>query len=265
MGCLEKGKDMYRGGPELPGHIAIKGMGLATAVDSLMAVKTLVYDRKNVSLDELISVVENNFEGHETLRHYILNTVAHYGNDDDLVDKIAAKIFETFTSEVYKLNDGTIKEKYVSSYFGYTNSVSVGELTGATPDGRLSGEPISDGLGPSQGRDVQGPTKFFNTMLKLNYSYLNGSLATNIKINPTLFNSTSGGTILKNLLKTYLYSGGPQVQINFVTQEDLLDAQVSPLKHRDLVVRIAGFCEYFIYLDLNQQNEVILRTEHLGT
>jgi formate C-acetyltransferase len=261
-GCLEKGRDMFRSGPELPRHVAIKGVGLATLVDSLSAIKNVVYDRKHITLEELIRATENNFRDNENLRQYILSTTAHYGNDDDIVDTMAAKIFDTFTAEVYNLNDGTIGEKYVSSYFGYTNSVSVGEVTGATPDGRLAGEPVSDGLGPSQGRDIEGPTKFFNTMLKLNYSHLNGSLATNIKINPSLFNTNGGILALKNLLKSYLFDGGPQVQINFVTQEDLIDAKINPQKHRDLVVRIAGFCEYFIYLDVNQQNEVIMRTEH---
>jgi formate C-acetyltransferase len=261
-GCLESGKDMFRGGSELPAHVAINGMGLATAAESLMAIKAMVFDQKSLTLNELIRATENNFKDNEGLRQRILSSVRHYGNDDEVIDRLAAKIFETCTNEVYKLNDGTIPQKYVSSYFGYTNHVATGEVTPATPDGRLAGEPLSDGLGPSQGRDVEGPTKFFNTMLKLNYAFLNGALATNIKINPNLF-STKGGTIaLKNLLKAYLENGGPQVQINFVTQEDLIDAQINPQKHRDLVVRIAGFCEYFIYLDINQQNEVIMRTEH---
>jgi formate C-acetyltransferase len=261
-GCLESGKDIYHGGPEIAGHIPLYGYGLATATDSLMTIKTLVYDRHDLALNELTGIVENNFKGQEGVRQYILNSVPHYGNDDGYIDHMAARIFDTFTAEVFKLNDGTIPQKYVSSYFSYTGAVSSGEMIGATPDGRLAGEPLSDGLGPVQGRDTQGPTKFFNTMLKLNYSHLNGALATNIKVNPSLF-STRGGTLaLTDLIKTYLRNGGPQVQVNFVSHADLLDAQINPQKHRDLVVRIAGFCEYFIYLDINQQNEVIQRTEH---
>jgi formate C-acetyltransferase len=101
-----------------------------------------------------------------------------------------------------------------------------------------------------------------NTLLKLDYKYLNGANATNIKVNPTLFSTQGGTKALKDLLLTYLRDGGPQVQVNFVSREDLLDAQVNPMKHRDIVVRIAGFCEYFIYLDARQQDEVIARTEH---
>ena len=261
-GCLEKGLDVYRGGPEIPAHIAVAGTGLATVVDSLMAIKTVVFDQKKLTLDEFFAVAERNFEGQEALRQYILNHTDHYGNDVEAVDQIGARLFETFTREVFLLNDGSIPQKYVSSYFSYTGSVSSGEITPATPDGRLAGMPLSDGLGPSQGRDISGPTKLLNTLLKLNYTYLNGALATNMKVNPSLFTTNGGRKALQNLLRTYLRSGGPQVQLNFVTQEDLLDAQINPQKHRDLVVRIAGFCEYFINLDVKQQNEVIMRSLH---
>jgi formate C-acetyltransferase len=261
-GCLEKGIDMFRGGPEIPAHIAVGGKGLATAVDSLMAIKTAVYDQKKITLDGLLAAVEQDFKGQEALYQYILNRTDHYGNDVETADRIGALLFETFTGEVFRLNDGTIPEKYVSSFFSYTDSVSSGEITPTTPDGRLGGAPLSDGLGPSQGRDTEGPTKLLNTLLKLNYSCLNGSLATNIKVNPSLFNTQAGRLALQDLLRTYLRSGGPQIQVNFVTQEDLLDAQINPQKHRDLVVRIAGFCEYFIYLDVKQQDEVIMRTLH---
>jgi formate C-acetyltransferase len=261
-GCFESGKDMYRGGPELASHLATSGQGLATTVDSLSTIKTLVFDQKKLTLDELINITENNFKGEEALRQYILNAVPHYGNDIEWVDAMAEEMFRTFTGEIFKLNDGTIPEKYVSSYFSYTNHVGLGEITPATPDGRLKGMPLSDNLGPSQGRDTEGPTKFMNSLLKLDYKHLNGALATNIKVNPNLF-STGGGTrALKHLLLSFLQDGGPQVQVNFVSKEDLLDAQVDPMKHRDIVVRIAGFCEYFIYLDAKQQDEVIARTEH---
>ena len=261
-GCLEKGMDMFKGGAEVAGHIALGGVGLATAVDSLAVIKKLVFEEKKLTLDELIDAVHSNYEGCEDLRQYILNTVSHFGNDIEEVDEIAVNLFNTFTTEVFNLNDDTIEEKYVSSYFSYTQSVSLGEVTGATPDGRRSGEPLSDGLGPAQGRDTRGPTRLLDTLLKLDYSKLNGALATNIKINPTLFNTKSGIAALRNMLLTYLDNAGPQIQVNFVTQEELLDALVNPYKHRNLVVRIAGFCEYFIYLDMNQQKEIIQRTMH---
>ena len=260
--CIDKGKDMYHGGAELPAHAVFGGVGLATAVDSLSSIKAAVYDSGEINLHDLTKAVHGNFEGQEALRLKLSNMAPHYGNDDDSVDSIAAVLFNTATEAVHSLNDGTREDKYVNSYFGYTSHVSVGEITGATPNGRKAGEPLSEGLGPVQGKDTNGPTKLFNSLLKLDYSRLTGALATNCKINPSLFNSEAGSRALKNMLKAYLKNGGPQVQVNFVKQEDLINAQKNPQEHRDIVVRIAGFCEYFVNLDYNQQNEIIQRTEH---
>jgi len=261
-GCLEKGKDMFQGGPAVPGHIPITGCGLGNATDSLVTIKELVFDSGKFTLDQLIDIARSNYEGHESLRTYIRNNLPHYGNGIGWVDEIAAKMFNTFTSEVNKLNDGTLKEKYVSSFFSYTQATSLGEVTGATLDGRKKGQPISDGLGPVQGHDTKGPTSLLNSLLTLDYSFLNGALATNLKVTASLFSTKGGVAALKSLLKTYLGQGGPQIQINFVTPEELLDAKVNPHAHRNLVVRIAGFCEYFIYLDDKMQDEIISRTAY---
>jgi formate C-acetyltransferase len=259
-GCLESGKDMLHGGTRLGYHIAVGGSGLGTAVDSLAAIRNVVYETKQYSLTDYLAIVAKNFEGHETLRQSILSRSPHYGNGGD-VDELARTMFNTMTKEVYDLNDGG-RDKWVTSYFSYTGATSQGELTPATPDGRLDGEPISDGLGPCQGRDVSGPTKLMDSLLKLDYRYLTGALATNIKVNPSLFSTRGGTKALSDLLLTYLEEGGPQVQVNFVRKEDLEDAKLHPHKHRDLVVRVAGFCATFIELDDKLQNEVISRTEH---
>jgi formate C-acetyltransferase len=244
-------------------QVAVSGSGLGTTVDSLSAIKTMVFDRKEISLKDLTEAVHRNFEGQEALRLKLSNLPPHYGNDDDLADRIASTLFNTATAAVHALNDGTVEEgRFINSYFGYTGHVSAGEVTGATPDGRKAGEPLSEGLGPVQGKDTEGPTKLFNTLLKHDYSHLTGALATNCKISPSLFNTKSGAAAFKGLLKAYLKNGGPQVQVNFVKTEDLIDAQKDPQKHRDIVVRIAGFCEYFVNLDFNQQREIIMRTEH---
>jgi len=260
--CLDKGRDMYHRGPELPSQIAVGGVGFGTAVDSLSAIKTMVYDRKEISLADLTKTIKSNFEGNEALRIKLSNLTSHYGNDDDTVDAIAQKLFLTATEAVHALNDGTLEDKFVNSYFGYTAHVSTGETLGATPDGRKAGEPLSEGIGPVQGKDAEGPTRFFNSLLKLDYRHLTGANATNFKISPSLLNTKTGVLAFKNLIKAYLNNGGPQVQINLVRQEDLIDAQKNPGKHRDIVVRIAGFCEYFVNLDYSQQNEIIKRTGH---
>ncbi|MDR1286175.1 MAG: hypothetical protein LBK08_01060 [Treponema sp.] len=261
-GCLERGMDMCRGGAEIPAHIAIWGQGFGTMVDSLAAIKTLVFDQKKLSLDALLDAADRNFRGDEVLRQYILNSVPHFGNDIDWVDAMASDLYSVYTSEVFRLNDGSTPMKYVSSFFSYTSHVSIGEITPATPDGRLNGAPLSDNLGPGQGRDIEGPTKLMNSLLKLDYGKLNGAVAANLKVNANLFNTQSGTKALKNLLLVYMRGGGPQIQVNFVRREDLLEARLDPMKHRDIVVRIAGFCEYFINLDAGQQEEIIARTEH---
>jgi formate C-acetyltransferase len=259
-GCVEKGVDMLHGGTRLGYHIAVSGNGLATAADSLAAIKYAVYDAKKINLKDYLAVVEKNFEGNELLRQDILSRTPHFGNDNE-IDSLAQLMFNTMTEEVAKLNDGG-RDKWVTSYFSYTGATSQGELTPTTPDGRLDGEPISDGLGPSQGRDTSGPTKLMNSLLKLNYDYLTGALATNIRLNPSVFTTKGGTNALKDLLFTYLRDGGPQVQVNFVKKEDLEDAKANPHKHQDLVVRVAGFCATFIELDDKIQNEIISRTEH---
>jgi len=260
--CLDKGKDMYHGGSELPAQIAVSGTGLGTAVDSLSVIKTIVYDRKELNLADLVKIVNSNYEGNELFRQKMLNYAEYFGNDDNAVDEIAQTLFLTATQSVHALNDGTLEDKFVNSYFSYTAHVSFGETLGATPDGRKAGEPVSDGLGPVQGKDTGGPTKLFNSLLKLDYSHLTGANATNLRISPSFLSTKTGVSAFKNLIKTFLSNGGPQVQINIVSHEDLIEAQINPAKHRDIIVRIAGFCEYFINLDFSQQNEIIMRTEH---
>jgi len=259
-GCLEKGKDMFQDGAAIPGHVAFTGVGLANAADSLITIKELVYDTGKYTLEQLIDIVRNNYKDNEPLRQYIINSVPHYGNGIDWVDELAAKMFNTFTAEVNNLNDGTLKEKFVNSYFSYTQATSMGEVTGATLDGRLKGQPISDGLGPVQGHDTKGPTHLLDSLLRLDYEFLNGALATNLKVTASLFTTKGGIVALRSMIETYLAQGGPQIQLNFVTPEELLDAKVNPYAHRNLVVRIAGFCEYFIYLDSKMQDEIISRT-----
>jgi formate C-acetyltransferase len=207
-GCLENGKDMLHDGTRLGYHIAVGGSGIGTAVDSLAAIRYVVYESKTHSLKDYLAIVAKNFEGQELLRQRVLSRSPHYGNDGD-VDELARTLFNTMTKEVYDLNDGG-RDRWVTSYFSYTGATSQGEITAATPDGRLDGEPISDGLGPCQGRDTSGPTKLMASLLKLDYRYLTGALATNIKVNPSLFSTKGGTRALENLLMTYLEEGGPR-------------------------------------------------------
>lgn len=260
--CIGRGKDMFRGGALCPSHVAINGYGLATTADSLCVIRTLVYEQKLVTLEEIYQAVKKNFDGCEELLHLIDTKTYKFGNDIDEVDEIAQKLLYHLVDKVYSWNDGRDPEYFVTSFFSYTRNVSIGEATAATPNGRRDGAALSDALGPSQGCDVNGPTRMLNSVGKFDTSHLTGAVATNLKINASLFQDKSGTEALKALLKVYLFEGGPQIQVNFVSLEDLKDAQLHPENHRDLVVRIAGFCEYFVNLDLKQQQEIISRTEH---
>ena len=154
--------------------------------------------------------------------------------------------------DVKAYNRQDCRERFISSLFSYNGHISGGEALGATPDGRHYGEPISDCLSPVQGRDTCGPTATLNSFLKLDMGGVTGAHAMNLKIN---------GALLMDQAGTDAYRG-PQLQVNFVNAEDLIAAQKEPEKHRDLVVRIAGYCEYFVNLDRKLQGEIIARTMH---
>lgn len=259
--CLTKGVDMFQGGAALPAQIAIGGSGLGTAADSLSAIKTFVYDRKRLRLDELSNVLKSNFEGEESLRAMLGSQTPAYGNDLNAADDLAKTIFDAYCNGVFNCNEDPTA-RFVNVLFSYNGHVTSGEVTGATPNGRLKGQPLSDCIGPSQGKDVHGPTKLINSVLKLDFSKVTGAFALNVKINPSWAQKPSGKMILSALIHAYLRDNGPQMQFNMQRIEDLKAAQVHPEQNRDIVVRIAGYCEYFVNLDHQLQNEIISRTAH---
>jgi formate C-acetyltransferase len=261
-GCLESGRDMFQGGCALPPMRRIGGFGLGTAVDSLAAIKKFVFEEEMLDLAELRDVLAADFEGHEDLQRMLNRETPCYGNDLDEVDGIAQKVFGTYADAVHGQNDGAVPGPFVTSVFSFTRHVNMGEVTGATPNGRPARQAFSETVGPSQGKDVNGPTALIKSVAKLDHSRMTGACAMNIKFTPGLLRGTAGSHALKALLKTYLSLGGAQMQVNMVDEEVLRDAQVNPEKHRDLVVRVAGYCELFTSLDRAVQDEVIARTSH---
>lgn len=260
-GCIESGKDMFQGGAELGAHWSFYAYGLGTATDAMTAIQKAVYEEKHLSLKELAGVLESNFQGNSTLRT-LLEKYPHYGNDDDIADANAREILKTFDDMVFALNRPDDPEKYVSTLFGYFFHIYHGEITGATANGRLRGEPFSDSMGPSQGQDIAGPTAMLNSVLKLDHSKVNGGYALNVKVNPSMIKGEAGKRALGALLYAYLEDGGPQVQINYADVETLLNAKKDPKKYRNVIVRIGGYCEYFVNLDEALQDEIITRTIH---
>lgn len=259
-GCLENGRDMLQGGSECPMHWSVYAYGIGTAADSLCAVKKFIFEEKRVTMEEMYDALKNNFEGYEELQGMLQNKTPAYGNGIAEVDTIADKILGYFTKSVMDLNKKSDGDKFVSTLFGYFFHIYHGEIAGATPDGRRKGEPFSDSMGPNQGRDVKGPTRLMNSVLYLNDDLVTGGYALNFKINPSFLNEEKGRQSIVHLLKAYIENGGPQVQIYTTNMDDLKDAQIHPEKHRDLIVRVGGYCEFFVNLDKVLQTEIIQRT-----
>ena len=259
-GCIENGKDMLQGGSELPMEWSVYAYGIGTAADSLYAVKKVVFEDKSMTLKHLDEVLNADFEGYEYERRLLADCGEHYGNDQSNVDWIANEVLDYFTQHVDALNERGLGDVFVSTLFGYFFHIYHGEIAKATPDGRKKGEPFSDSMGPSQGKDVNGPTRLLNSVLALDADKITGAFALSFKMNSSFFADESGRTAMKQLLKTYIEEGGPQIQVYTTNAEDLKDAMIHPDKHRDLIVRVGGYCEFFVDLDRTLQKEILSRT-----
>jgi formate C-acetyltransferase len=257
--CLEKGLDVCQGGARYTRLFACGQQGLGTAVDSLSAVREFVYKRKLLTLAELKEALETNFAGREPLRMMLEEGTPCFGNDLDEADEIAEKVFETWVETILGF-ESRIGAIYQPQSFSYHSHVRKGEVTAATPNGRKRGTTYSDGPGPSQGKDVRGPTCLLNSVTRMAVSKLTGGCAFNMKINPDFVRSDEGREKLKGLLRTYLENGGMQIQVNLVDRATLERAQEHPEQYRSVVVRVAGYCEYFTSLDRKLQDEIIRRT-----
>ena len=260
--CLKNGKDVCQGGARYSACFTINGMGFGTAIDSLAAIKTMVYDRGQYSLEKVKSMLDQDFVGDEAARAQLTSYPAVYGNDLEDADSIARRVYSVFTDTILD-HCSPVGAIFSPQMFSYNSHVYVGEITGATPNGRRRGETLSDGPGPSQGRDVRGPTCLINSVAGMDGSRLIGGCGFNIKINPDFIRGTEGRKILKSLLHTYLQKNGMQVQVNLIDQETLRKAQRSPEQYRNIIVRVAGYCEYFGNLDRKLQDEIIRRTAQL--
>jgi pyruvate formate-lyase/glycerol dehydratase family glycyl radical enzyme len=258
--CLEKGVDICQGGARYPACFTMNGMGFGTAIDSLAAIKTLVYDRKLFSLHQVKSMLEQDFAGNEEARTILTSHPPAYGNDIEEADSIARRVYDVFTDTIMD-HRSPVGAMFLPQMFSYNSHIYRGEATAATPNGRRRGETLSDGPGPSQGRDTRGPTCLINSVAGMDGSRLIGGCGFNIKINPDFVKGPEGRKIFESLLRTYVRKNGMQIQVNLVDKETLRKAQQSPGHYRDIIVRVAGYCEYFGNLDRKLQDEIIRRTE----
>jgi formate C-acetyltransferase len=257
--CIAKGKDYNDGGARYNTNY-VQGVGLGTVTDSLAAIEYQVFDQKHVTLKELLRTMKANFEGYEKLRQTLLNKTPKYGNDDEYADQIMKAVFEAYYSAV----DGRPNTKggtYRINLLPTTVHVYFGKVVGATPEGRKSAEPLSEGVSPVQGADRKGPTAVIKSVSKIDHARTGGTLL-NQKFAPELLADEEGLDKLAHLIRTYFKLDGHHIQFNVVNADTLRDAQKNPEKHRDLLVRVAGYTDYFVNLTEQLQNEIITRTEH---
>lgn len=257
--CIVKGKDYNDGGARYNTDY-IQGVGLGTLTDSLTALKYLVFEKKHVAMKEMIEALNSNYKGQENLRLRLVNKTPKYGNDDDYADEVMKEIFEAYFAAV----DGRPNTKgghYRINLLPTTVHIFFGKAVGATPDGRKAGEPLSEGVSPVQGADRKGPTAVVKSVAKIDHVRTGGTLL-NQKFTPQLLADDVGIDKLGQLVRTYFKLDGHHIQFNVVSSEMLRDAQKHPERYRDLIVRVAGYSDYFVDLGADLQNEIIKRTEH---
>jgi len=256
--CVARGRDYYDGGARYNTDY-IQCCGLGTVTDSLSAIKKHVFDFSKCSLPELIGAMAEDWEGFEPLRLQMANKTPRFGNDEEAADSIARRVFETLLETIDGRPSPRGGGRWKIDLLSTTCHVYFGLRTGATPDGRLATLPISDGASPAQGADRKGPTAVAKSLAKLDIARTGGSLL-NQRFLPAALEGEEGLGRLAAYVRAYFGLGGHHVQFNVVDSATLREAQKKPEDHRDLLVRVAGYSDYFVDLDRNHQEEIISRT-----
>jgi len=258
-GCLESGKDMTMGGARY-NYGSITGRGLGTVADSLAAIRWAVFERKMLTMQELMHHLSTNFREDENLRLELKTKAPKYGTDDLMADEMARWVTEVFCDEVrkHKCSRGGF---YRPGIFSYGVHVADGMSLGATPDGRKAGEPVSNGISPVNGTERGGPTAVMQSAARAGGALLSDGTALNIRFSPSLLRSEENEDKLAFMIEAYFTLGGRHVQFNVVDTATLRDAQAHPERYPDLVVRVSGYCAYFTDLGRSIQNDIIARTE----
>jgi len=257
--CISNGKDYNAGGARYNTSY-IQGVGLGSLTDNLTSLKYHLFDEKDMEWDELLAALKNNFKGSEDLRYRLVYHTPKYGNDDDTADQHAVKVFNAF----YEMVDGRPTSRggtFRVNLLPTTCHVYFGSVTGAMPDGRPAWEPLSEGISPVQGADREGPTAVIRSVSKIDHLCTGGTLL-NQKFSPSFFDGEEAIRKLGSLIRSYFRLDGHHIQFNVVDASTLRDARKHPEKYRDLIVRVAGYSDYFNNLGPDLQEEIIRRTEH---
>ena len=257
--CIATGIDYNNGGARYNTSY-IQGVGLGSLTDILTSIKYNVFDQGKYTLKQLLDAAAADFEGYDQLRSDLINKTPKYGNDDDYADEQAITIFEMF----FKAVDGRPNTKgghFRINMLPTTSHVYFGSVMGASVDGRKARKPLSEGISPFQGADRKGPTAVLKSAAKIDHLRTGGTLL-NQKFSPSLLNDEKGLDSLVQLIRSYFRMDGHHIQFNVVTAETLIEAQKHPEEHKDLIVRVAGYSDYFNDLGEELQNEIIRRTMH---
>jgi formate C-acetyltransferase len=259
--CIKKGRDYNDGGARYHSRY-IQFVGLGSITDCLSSLNKHVFTDKTMSMDHLLAVLAADFNGYEKERQIFLNKTPKYGNDDEAADSLIMGVFEM----IYELVNGRPTPTggtYRVEMLPTTCHVYFGAVTGATPDGRKAGIALSEGISPVQGADRYGPTAVIKSAAKLDHQRTGGTLL-NQKFSPPVLAGEKGLSSLKDLIRTYFRLDGHHIQFNVVDSDMLRDARLNPENYQDLIVRVAGYSDYFNNLTPALQDEIIARTEQQG-
>lgn len=257
--CITRGMDYNAGGARYNTSY-LQGVGIGSITDSLTSLKYNIFDRKNISMNTLLAVLADNFRGEPEIYQLLKNQTPKYGNDNDYADTVMQEVFAAFYEEV-EGRSNTKGGKYCINMLPTTCHVYFGSVVGATPDGRKAGEPLSEGISPVQGADRDGPTAVIKSAAKMDQVKTGGTLL-NQKFTPSLLEGEKGLESLAHLIRAYFKLGGHHIQFNVVKADTLRAAQQNPEDYQNLIVRVAGYSDYFNNLSKTLQDEIISRTEH---
>ncbi len=259
--CIEKGRDYNDAGPRY-NTTYIQCVGIGTITDSLSAIRTHVYERRDLGMDELLAALARDFDGGEALRLMLANKTPRYGNDDEGADGIMRRVFEALFQEI----DGRPNTKGGRTHIDMlptTCHIYFGQVMGASADGRRAGRPVSEGISPVQGADRRGPTAVMRSAAKMDHVRTGGTLL-NQKFVPSVLAGDEGIDNLAHLIRGYFTQDAHHVQFNVIDAETLRRAQAEPEAYRGLLVRVAGYSDYFCDLGRELQEEIITRTAQQG-
>ena len=256
--CISKGKDYNAGGARYNTNY-LQGVGIGTITDCVAAVKYNVYDEKKFTMEELMQALDDNFEGHEVIWNLVSNKTPKYGNDDPYADELMKEIFTFYQKSVTgrpNMKGGTYRINMLPT----TCHVYFGEVMMASPNGRLAHKPVSEGISPEKGADVNGPTAVVKSASKMDHLQTGGTLL-NQKFTPSVVAGEEGLDQMANLIRSYFNMDGHHIQFNVIDRQTLINAQKHPEDYKDLIVRVAGYSDHFRNLSKALQDEIIERTE----